>query len=140
VNAAESLSIDLSKATKLKEVVFKFSLNPRWIVKTLRTVTNDHRNLRQISLDLPYAFLSPEFEGADPARVRQAVGETVHTGWSELDRLLIQLWESHSIRPKALYSVPSWVDRRRARICMESLLPETAAGGIVDLIERDSGL
>ena len=54
-------------------------------------------------------------------------------GWSELDLLLAQLRESHSIRPEVKYTVPSSVNLTKARRWVESLLPEVSTGGMVDI-------
>jgi hypothetical protein len=100
----------------------------------LQTITPNHRNLRKIVLNMPYTLLGPTFAGADPAGFRCRIGETVWAEWSELDRVLAQLRESHSIRLKVLYGVRSWMDGQRARSCVASLLPETSTGGIARLI------
>jgi hypothetical protein len=92
----------------------------------LQTITPNHKDLQKISLVM--------FVGSDI--VRNTRWGTVRTQWLELDNLFAQLWESHSIRPRVLYSAPSWVGGHRARICVENLLAETATRGIVDLIER----
>ena len=69
---------------------------------------------------------------ANPAVFRKAIGEATYQEWLELDRLLTQLWESHSSRLKILYIAPSWVDGQHARSCIESLFPEVTTRGIVD--------
>jgi len=127
--------IDLSKATKLKDAVFTCGLNPQWVVMALRTVTPDHINLQQISLDASHTTLRlRNFNRVDPANIGDAIGETVYSEWLELDHLLVQLWESHLIHLKVLYNSPKWADRKRARSFVESLLPEVTTRGAVDLI------
>ena len=59
-----------------------FDLHPDWIVTTLQTITNSHRNFRHISLNVGGCHFS----------------RTGHRGWSEVDRSLFRLWESHSIQ------------------------------------------
>jgi len=52
--------------------------------------------------------------------------------WQDLDRLLLQFWISHSIRPKIgcrngdRYALKSYASR---------LLPELTSRGVVDLVE-----
>jgi hypothetical protein len=112
-------------------------MNPQWSVMALRTITPNHRDLRQISLTTPYTLIGSNYDHDDPTKFRDRVGETVCGEWSELDHLLARLWESHSIRPKVRYSLPAWIDEEGARGCMESLLPEVSRRGVVDLIEDD---
>jgi hypothetical protein len=50
----EPASIDLSKATKLKDVVFQpRSREVEWVTMALQTITSKHRDLRQISIHMP---------------------------------------------------------------------------------------
>ena len=65
----------------------------------------------------------------DLTDIKRAVGEAGYLGWLELDRVLAQLHESCSIRPKIIV----WGDRQRVGSCMEYLLPQAVVGGIVDL-------
>ena len=128
--------IDLSKATKLKDVVFACGHHPQWAVMALRTVTPNHRDLQQFSLDTPYITYWPHLRDINTASVRGALGETVHAKWLEIDHLLAQLWESHMIRPKVLYSSSPWMNERKSRRFVEILLPEVTARGTADLIGR----
>lgn len=118
-------SIDLSKATKLKNVKFLSGGHPKLTASALKTVTPHHRNLRQISLRA--IDILPDVN-SDPHD-----GETAHTEWLELDSAFIKLWESHSIRPEVQYYLPSSVDAGRAREFLESLFPETTRRGVIDL-------
>ena len=56
--------------------------------------------------------------------------ESAYQGWQDLDRLLLQFWTSHSIRPKIVgeggYILGHLVQR---------LFPELTRRGIVDLVE-----
>lgn len=52
--------------------------------------------------------------------------------WLELDRLLVQLWESHSICPKVAHCVPQ---RKGGCSWLDSLLPELTKRGAIGLIE-----
>jgi hypothetical protein len=132
--------IDLSKAKKTKHITFSVSENPRWIIPTLRTLTPAHKNFQQISLDVSLiSFHRLEVENMDAmdsAGFKDAIGEAVCRGYLELDLLLAQLWESHSIHPEVTFAVQQWVDLTRARSLVESLLPEVSKRGIVDLIGK----
>ena len=78
---------DLSKATNLGDVVFRpVSLDIEWIITALRTMTPEHRTLRQISIHAPYHSTLYDVSG----NARQAIGETVRRQWSGLDRFLVQ--------------------------------------------------
>jgi len=68
----------------------------------LRTVTPNHRNLQQISLDTSNIALCLDFDHIDSANIRDVIGKTIHAEWLKLDRLLAQLRESHSIRLEVL--------------------------------------
>jgi hypothetical protein len=122
-------AIDLSKATKLKDVEFTFGLRPRLLITTLRTVTRDHRELEQISL----AVISAR--GLyDQSDVRSGVGEVAYQQWLELDRIMTRLNESHPVRLKINCNKPLDPDGSKERNRMEVLLPEAMARGIVDIV------
>ena len=122
-----SAQVNLDKATKLKDVTLICLLRPGWVLRTLRTVTQNHRELEWITLSV----LS-NWGFSQRNDVRGAVGETTYLEWLELDRLLAQLHESHSIRLKVLYDVEESRERRRMKV----LLPEVMTRGIVDLVEE----
>ena len=94
----------------------------------LQTITPGHGDLRQITLHIcGYSF-------RDPATyVRQMVGEAEYEQWVDLDRLLVQLWELHSIRPKVTYGVVPEHREKDVIDCVSYLLPETTKKGTVDL-------
>jgi hypothetical protein len=93
-----SASIDLSKATKLKDVAFQPVIQSvKWVATTLRT-TPKPQDLREISIYLPY-YVTATGVGVD---VVQVIGEENWEEWLDLDRLLVQFWESGSIRPKVI--------------------------------------
>ena len=123
VDNPSSRAIDLSIATGLKDATLWWEDNPRWVAMTLRTITRDHRNFQRL-------LLETFWEDYDPH-----VGSDGHVdqGWLELDSVLAQLWESHSIRPRVIYNIPTWIDESGARLRVESLLPEVTSRGIVDL-------
>jgi len=125
----ESASFDLSKATKLRDTVFRLgSLRVEWINVALKTITPDHRDLRQISIYLP-SFLTSFRVGVD---IRRSIGQATSRGWSDLDHLLVQFWESCSVRPRIGCEKEGEQYRRSTEYCIGSLLPEITKRGIVD--------
>ena len=120
--------INLCKATKLKEVLFRCGSLVHecgWVLSSLKTITADHRDLQQISIRVPY----PSDEGQH--RRTMIGGETARPGmrWSDLDRLLVQLWESHSVRLRIV--LPWTRDKARANGWAGYLLPETTKRGVI---------
>jgi len=125
-----SHSADLSKATILKDVAFRvISWNVKWITTALRTVTPQHRDLRQISIFAAHYSTLVNIGG----NVRRITGEQTLGQWLELDRLLAQLWESHSIRPKILYNAFPGKEKI-IRDWVGCLLPEITERGVIDLV------
>ena len=59
------------------------------------------------------------------------IGEQVFRQWFDLDRLLLRLWESHSIRTEAVGS--STVDTEDVRAAFRCLLPEMTKRGVMDI-------
>jgi hypothetical protein len=126
--------VDLSKATKLKDVVFRPGMRrAEWVVKALQTITPKNRDLRQLIIDIPHNCI---FAGPGD-NDEEGFGEPVHGQWPDLDRLLIQFWESHSIRPKVIFTAEHGVEDS-----IGSLLPEITKRGIVDVdpVKRPSYL
>ena len=131
----ESLgSIDLLKAAGLKNVALKWKSSPRWATSTLRTITQNHGNLQRISLEIHWGFYARHAD--NPADLRDKFGETIYQGWLELDAVLAQLWESHSIHSELVHFVPGWAEGRGAGRLVESLLPEATTRDIINLIKR----
>jgi hypothetical protein len=97
VDEPSSGSVDLSKATKLSDAVFWCGKNPRWIATTLRTITPNHRGLQQISLNKYATLFTPDRGHVDLVSFRRRIGEAGYAGWSELDHILVQLWESQLV-------------------------------------------
>ena len=95
----------------------------------LQTLAPKHQDLRQISIYVPY---NPHFAsfGAD---VRQIIGKATYGQWPDFDRILVQIWESRSIRPMVTCTRP--VGTQSMRYCIEWLLPEVTRRGIMDLVE-----
>ncbi|KAF9778129.1 hypothetical protein BJ322DRAFT_1214809 [Thelephora terrestris] len=116
--------IDLSKATKLRQVAFVFETDANWITNTLNTILPEHRDLQKILIYfVPYLEISPD----DPIDSKGLVGEEVYKQWMDLDGRLAQLWEAHAVRTKLIAA------RKEFRIAM-SLLPEIAKRGILQLV------
>jgi hypothetical protein len=129
-------SIDLSTATGLKDLTFRWRRKPQWVAMTLRTITRNHRNLQQISLNASWeCYLGSMENKYDPAGVRNVIGETLYRAWLELDEVLVHLWELHSTRLEVVYITDSGMCSRKARRWMESLLSGAVARGIVRLVE-----
>ena len=128
-------SFDLSKATKLESIEVTYHRNPQWVATVLRAITRDHKNLRQILIDTPHILHDQRYE--HPVLV--VLTQARNTRLLGLDRLLVQLSESHSIRPRIRYLVPSVMDRESAIGQMGSLLPEATTRGLVDLTGYEPG-
>ena len=125
-------SIDLSRATRLEGVAFRYngSKDLNWVIRTLRTITPEHRHLRQISIYVPSRLTSFDVG----ANIGQTIGGTITRQWLDLDHLLVQFWESRLIRPR-VECVRLGQRRQSAEYCVGGLLPETTKRGIIDLVE-----
>jgi len=95
----------------------------------LRSITPKHHDLQQISIYLPHYVL---LAGAD-TDTRQFVGEVIYGQWVDLDRVLVQFWESHSIRPRVVCTEPTR-EERAVRSFVGCLFPEITRRGIIDLL------
>ena len=88
---------------KLKDVAFlSQAQSAQWITTVLKTITPSHQNLQRILL---YVTSTPpsSVPVINRANIMPAYGETAYQQWLDPNRLLIQLWESHSIRPNVMY-------------------------------------
>lgn len=128
-------AIDLSKAVGLKDLALKWECDPRWVATTLRTITPSHRNLQQILLEIQWKHYVQQVYASNPADLEDEIGETLYRGWLELDEVLSQLWESHSIHSEVACIIPGEAERI-AGCQMESLLPKAAKRGIIYLIDQ----
>lgn len=61
------------------------------------------------------------------------VDDEVHREWKNLDRLFVQFWTSHSIRPQVM-NAAGWREES-FKGNAQQLLPESMRRGIVDLVE-----
>ena len=128
--------IDLSKATKLKDVGLRPGLSSEWVLTTLKTITSRHQDLRHISVRVPDIWSYAIHE--DGVTVERVVEANPDTKWWDLDRLLIQFWESHSIRPTVV-CLPVEIEKNGARYWSGHLFPESTRRGIIDLVEYSGG-
>ena len=111
-------AIDLTKATKLKDLEFRCDEpNVLWITSTLRTAKS--KNLRRITIHPHITFINP-------------IGETDRQGWRELDCFLVQSWTSHSIRPIVKFTRMGSYDPGKV---LSGLLPGLTSRGFVDVVE-----
>ena len=104
-------SLDLSTATKLKDVIFTSGGPLRWINTAVGTIKS--KDLERVTV----------------------VSRHVHVDyreWGDLDRLLAQLWTSRSIRPTITFDS----ERKMIRLVPE-LLPEPTKEGAVDVFEDE---
>lgn len=107
-------SLDLSKATKLEDVeLWMGGPDVRWIIMALQSVKST--TLHQITIH------------SHPTT--DLTGETVRREWQGLDRLLAQLWTSHSVRPQITYKAEEGVKDLGDHA--PSLLPELTRRGLV---------
>ncbi|KAF9778142.1 hypothetical protein BJ322DRAFT_1214811 [Thelephora terrestris] len=124
--------IDLSKATKLREVAFWFTSDPTWIKNSLRTILPEHRDLQKILIyGDPYYDILPN----EPVGSKEVVGEEIYKQWMELDGLLVRLWESRAVRTKLT------VRRKGGRVynLATGLLPEMTKRGIIQSVTYPDG-
>ena len=126
LDVPKSTLFTLSKATKLRDVVFRLgSRRVEWAATALQTIGHEHRDLRWVSIDAaPSATTIPAFIYPEVGRV---IGEENFRHWLDLDRSLVHLQESRSIRVKAIRPFqrndPYNVD------CIRLLLPEITKRG-----------
>ena len=128
--------IDLSRAKKLKDVVFRPGLISEWVITSLGTISSRHRDLQQISIHIPdiWSYAVQE-DGVTLERVLEANSDTK---WLDLDRLLVQFWESRSIRPKVVCNLTE-LEKKEGRDWGGHLFPELTRRGIIDLVEYSGG-
>lgn len=106
---------DLSVATKLKKVELDFNYaGILWTSTTLRTIRSN--SLRQIIISYSATF------GREPEVTEETLPE-----WRELDRLLVQFYTSHSIRPKLVGATDYLKD------LLPELFPELTGRGAIDV-------
>ena len=96
----------------------------------LRTIKPEQRSFPQISIHVPQYLACVRVD----ADIETTIGETNLGQWFDLDRLLVQLRESHSIRSKVIRTVLRG-EKQDMKDCIGCLLPEMTKRGMVDLVE-----
>ena len=123
-------SVDLSGATKLKEVAFRFNeYYLAWVTSALETITPEHRDLQQVLIYIPSCSLCDDYK---PVKIGGTVPEETYLQWVNLDRVLIQLWESHGVRTKAVYA---GMRKAEVRESLRVLLPEITKREVIELVD-----
>lgn len=119
---------DLSRATKLNEVTLQFAEScAGWTATTLKTIASKYRDLEQISIYVPSDPYSDDGELA-------GVEEAAYLQWSDLDHVLVQIWESCAVHTKVRYSeaTEGWSATHKL---IGGLLPEMTRRGKIQLID-----
>ena|ERR1700753_2942989 len=107
--------LDLSKATKLKDLDFVLSISTiQWITMTLQATKSEI--LRRITIRLISVHLS------------SAEGK-VHSELHDLDHLLAELWTSRSVLPKVELKI---MEGRISGELVASLFPKLTSMGAVE--------
>ena len=98
----------------------------KWVTTGLETIGSTHEDLREVKISVPF-LSTPIDEGFD---------EDVYTQWTDLDRVLVQLWRSYSVRTKLIYTARDDLEvGERGREFIGSLLPEAIKGGGIELVD-----
>jgi hypothetical protein len=119
----------LCKATKLKAATFRpYETETGWITTALKTVTVEHRDFKQVSIYTRFHGLPID----NPDSFRQIVGEVAYGKWMDLDRVLVRLWESHSVHTR-VYNVREGEELRALVGC---LLPEVTKKGATEAVHH----
>ena len=67
--------------------------------------------------------------------------EDVYIQWTDLDRVLVQLWRSYSVRTKLIYMARSDLEvGERVREFVGGLLPGAIMGGGIELVDSEVDL
>ena len=95
----------------------------------LETITSKHRDLRQITIYIPYQ-LNPLIPKSASLEVAEKAG---YRRWMDLDTLLVRLLESHAIRTKVVDVMES--RGVQVEVCghMGNLLPKIVKRGTVEM-------
>ena len=118
VDVSKIPPLDLSKATKLKDVQFRCGMpSIQWVTVALQSI--ESKDIERITINRYVHLENP-------------VGEAARQEWRDLDRLLVHFWTAHSIRPKIMYEAGEGGNDLRG--LAPSLLPELARRQAVDLL------
>lgn len=119
--------IPLFRTTKLKGVAFQSSANNiEWATAGLKTITLEHKDLRQVLLVI--SFLPS---------INERSKEEVYAQWMDLDRILIRLRKSPLVHAKLCYIVGADPEAgERTRELIGNLLPESTKAGAVELADN----
>ena len=131
-------AIDLSTATKLKNVEFRCeTFECGWLIMTLETIAPKHRDFQQVTIHIPSFVSYVSAESLTMAEEEWIENASPGVRWSDLDRVLIKLWESHMTRVKVIYPEP-WISHvgREMKDWAVYLLPESTKRGITDLVQE----
>ena len=115
-------------------------MSVKWITLALQSITRKHRDLRQISVDVPYDLtrtpLSRDVWGTVEDDISETVGKGIFEEWLDLDRVLTHFLESLSVCPNVVWTKGKRDDVVGDRI--GCLLPEMMKRGLitVKLAER----
>ena len=97
----------------------------------LKSVTPEHRDVRQILINVPFGF-PPENSSVN---IRRVIRETTYGQRLDLDCLLVRFWESHLIRPKIRHSGVSRRGKKDTIDCVLRSSPEMTKGELIDLVD-----
>ena len=116
-----TVSFDFSKATKLSSAVLRVEEDMvPWVTLALKTITPEHRVLREVTIYINFPFTSSLADS--PVDARQIIGEKPYTQWMDLDYALVQLCKFGTVRVRVGFSsAGKWKEMRGYA---ESLLPE----------------
>lgn len=92
-----------------------------WVTRALETISIDHRGLREVSVRTLLQL--PPIRDISDFNLRETIGQEIYQRWVDLDRILVQLSESHAVRIKVA-PYPS-AGSRDLRMCMTELLTGT---------------
>jgi len=116
--------INFSKAIRLRKVVLRLGgIGDVRVAMVLKTLSSTHRDLRQISIFLPFN---------NSTNVSERLGE-IYWQWMDLDGFLIQLWESIKFHTRVVYITAGETEEGRKRVAM--LLPEMTKTGTVEFVD-----
>ena len=97
----------------------------------LETIKSAHKDLREVKIIIP--FLSTPID--------ENFNGDFYMQWANLDRVLLQLWQSYSVRTKLVYTARNDPEVGE-RVCefIGSLLPEAIKGGGTELVDSQVDL